>query len=575
MSRTIDHYQIEAELGRGGGGVVYRVRDLDLDRSVALKILGRASDPSALVRFQRELQALARLDHPGLVRVHATGAVEGCPYYVMELVEGESLDDLLSRGPLPPAQAKAIALDLARALEYVHAAGLLHRDIKPSNVLLGSDGRTRLTDFGLVKALDSSVALTRSGMSHGTPGFWSPEQARGKISELSPATDVYGVGATLYAMLTGRPPFDPGLGLRDNLVQTLSVNPPPPSQIVREVPFGLDALSLRCLAKDPQDRFSDGEELRRALEEDLAPPPRQSSLLWVGLLGLLVLALVLVVVLALRLSSRAEALPTPTATPQVDSSPTPAPAQEPTWPLPQTGSTWTYANTRKGADLDCVAGWRFEVGEATSKGDKARVELIIRRFSWDQSRGGMRIANGDTQGKKTGLSGLIAPLPGQRIVVNFDRWTGAVSSIEADLELGKDHDALKGSPFFGELVEALRASLKPPTLQKMFEAMLWVRLPREREEERDRWELVSPLEVQDASLRIRRSFISNEEGMFTYQGNVTRVFHLRSFASGNVWHARGTLQGVVGPGLKHRLEAEFPTREGKVVREVLEFTCGP
>jgi len=206
--RTIGPYAIEGELARGGVGVVYRARDPGLGRDVAVKLLhaGRGAAPNLRRRFQREAEALARLSHPHVVAVHAAGEAAGCPYLVMDLVPGASLQDRLDReGPLPVREAVGLAAKIARALEAVHAAGLLHRDVKPANVLLRAGDRAPLlTDFGLAKDLDSSqTRLSKTGRFLGTPGFWPPEQARGRLSETGPAADVYALGATLYALLTG------------------------------------------------------------------------------------------------------------------------------------------------------------------------------------------------------------------------------------------------------------------------------------------------------------------------------------------------------------------------------------
>ncbi|MCA8925343.1 MAG: serine/threonine protein kinase, partial [Planctomycetes bacterium] len=205
---SIGPYHLEETLGSGGMGVVYRAVDPRDGREVAIKTLlsDRRASEASRQRTRRELEALRRLDHPHVLRVLDAGEADG-PYMVLELVRGESLADRLRRGPLPLDAALRLAREQASALEHVHAAGLLHRDLKPANVLLREDGSSCLTDFGLTLEVEATRSrLTKTGQLLGTPGFWAPEQAQGDPHACSPATDVYGFGALLYAALTGRPP---------------------------------------------------------------------------------------------------------------------------------------------------------------------------------------------------------------------------------------------------------------------------------------------------------------------------------------------------------------------------------
>ncbi|RMG17362.1 MAG: serine/threonine protein kinase, partial [Planctomycetota bacterium] len=262
-------YEIRAELGRGGMGVVYRAFDRVLAREVALKRI-RADwlDEEARKRFLREAELSARLAHPGIVRVHtlACGSA-GELDLVLELVEGVSLAARLRSGSLAPGEAALLAENLARALAHAHARGVLHRDLKPSNVLLrAEDGAPTLTDFGLARELaEHRERLTRTGEVLGSPACMAPEQAAGELARVGPATDVYGLGAVLFAALTGRPPFA-GKNLYSLLRQVLEAPPPRPSALVPSVPRALDAVCLRCLAKAPEDRYPTAA----ALAEDLA-----------------------------------------------------------------------------------------------------------------------------------------------------------------------------------------------------------------------------------------------------------------------------------------------------------------
>jgi serine/threonine protein kinase/Tfp pilus assembly protein PilF len=273
----IGPYTVESELARGGMGVVYRARSPQ-GQAVAVKLLlqlGGDRDLERRERFRREVEALARLRHPGVVPVLDAGEERGCPYLVLELVQGESLDAVLARaGRLPVERAAELIHEVALALHYAHACGLLHRDLKPANLLLEHDsGRVRLTDFGLVKDLDqaSLASLSKSGQMLGTPGYWSPEQAGGKRALIDARSDVYGLGATLYALLTGTPPFH-GESLIE-VVSAMQEPAQPPSSRRAEIDAELDAIVLRCLAQEPADRYASADALARALGAWLRPPP--------------------------------------------------------------------------------------------------------------------------------------------------------------------------------------------------------------------------------------------------------------------------------------------------------------
>jgi Protein kinase domain/Anaphase-promoting complex subunit 4 WD40 domain len=282
LTQQLGPYRIVRELARGGMGAVYEAVHETTGARYAVKTLlpDALGDPDERIRFAREARALAEVDHPHIVRVH-TAELEGrTPYLVQDLLPGGSLKDRLREGPLPPAEAARIAIKLAGALAAVHAKGVLHRDLKPDNVLLDDRGEPRLTDFGLAKRLQGeSQRLTQTGALVGTPAFMAPEQASGE--PMDERTDVYGLGATLYALLCGQPPFSGHTLI--NILEAVLRRPPPP--LPDTVPAPLQAVVARALAKEPEQRFPDMAALGAALEEALAggAPARRS---WGPALGL-------------------------------------------------------------------------------------------------------------------------------------------------------------------------------------------------------------------------------------------------------------------------------------------------
>src|SRR5918996_3127270 len=259
-----DRYQIEAPLGRGGMATVFRGTDRVLNRTVAVKILADrfAGDDKFVTRFRREAQAAARLNHPNIVSIYDTGDDDGAHYIVMELVEGDTLGDVLRRdGALPPERAAAIAVSVAEALERAHQAGLVHRDVKPGNVMLTPDGSVKVMDFGIARAA-SEDTLTQTGLVLGTASYLSPEQAQGL--PVDARSDIYSLGCVLYEMLTGRPPFD---GDTPVAIAYMHVNetPPRPSELEPSIPPHLNEAVMRGLQKDPEARFPTAEAFRAAV----------------------------------------------------------------------------------------------------------------------------------------------------------------------------------------------------------------------------------------------------------------------------------------------------------------------
>jgi len=255
-----DRYELHALIGEGAFGRVYRGLDRRLARPVAVKVIKPwwAEDSAWVERFEREAQLLARVSDPGIVQIFDFGHAEEGPYYVAELIEGESLAARLRRGPLPVAEARAIAEQLCSALASAHAQGVLHCDVKPANVLLTAGGKVKVGDFGVAR-LAGGTSQALSATVAGTPRYMSPEQARGRRT--TPATDVYSAGVVLYEMLAGEPPFTQGSAVELGLRHLQDAPPPLPAA----VPSGLREVVDRALAKDPADRYRDGAAMAAAL----------------------------------------------------------------------------------------------------------------------------------------------------------------------------------------------------------------------------------------------------------------------------------------------------------------------
>ncbi len=258
-------YLIERELARGGMGVVHVARHVQLGRRVALKVLPAGAHAEGAERFQLEAQAAARLKHPNIVGVHEVGLQGEQPWLAMDLIEGESLQARLGRGPLPAEEAATLVEEVARAVAYAHKAGVLHRDIKPHNVLLDADGRPFLADFGLAKDVSQEAkGVTVSGQVLGTPAYMPPEQAAGELELVDRRADVYSLGATLYAALTGRAPFD-GPTAINVITKVLTTEPPRPSSLRPGLDRDLETVCLRAMERDAAARYPTAH----ALAEDL------------------------------------------------------------------------------------------------------------------------------------------------------------------------------------------------------------------------------------------------------------------------------------------------------------------
>lgn len=267
-------YEITGVLGRGGMGVVYQARDIQLKRLVAIKMIraGAQADEEEISRFRIEAEAVARLQHTNIVQVHVVGEHAGLPFVVLEFVDGGSLHKKLGGNPLPSREAARIAETLARAMQAAHDRGIIHRDLKPANILLVSDGTPKISDFGLAKRLEEESGQTQSGHVMGTPSYMSPEQATGDTKTIGPATDIYALGAILYELLTGRPPFKAASPV-ETLRQVLEQDPVPPRQLNPAIDRDCETIALRCLDKQITRRYATSRDLADELARFLGGEP--------------------------------------------------------------------------------------------------------------------------------------------------------------------------------------------------------------------------------------------------------------------------------------------------------------
>jgi TolB-like protein/Tfp pilus assembly protein PilF len=267
-------YELLEEVGRGGQGVVFRARQKSLNRTVALKVisLGQWASKAHLKRFRLEAEAAARLEHPGIVPIHEVGERDGSCYFSMKFVEGGQLDEVARREPIPIRRAVELIAKVARTVHYAHEHGILHRDIKPGNILLDAKGEPHLTDFGLARLVESESSVTHTLDVLGTPSYMAPEQAVGNNAAVSSVTDVYGIGAVLYQLLTGQPPFAGG-ATYETIKLLLDTEPKKPRLLNPKIDRDLSTICLKCLEKDPKRRYPSALDLAEDLERWLKYEP--------------------------------------------------------------------------------------------------------------------------------------------------------------------------------------------------------------------------------------------------------------------------------------------------------------
>jgi len=274
MPAELGDYELVEEIGHGGQGLVYRARQKGLNRIVALKVIGigRWATKAHLKRFRLEAEAAASLDHPCIVPIYEIGESHGSCYFSMKLVEGGQLDHVVKREPMPTRRAAELVAKLARTVHYAHQHGIVHRDIKPGNILLDTKGEPHLTDFGLARLAEAESDVTRTIDVLGTPSYMAPEQAKGDKAEITTTSDVYGLGAVLYHLLTGHPPFAGGTTY-ETVRLVLETEPRQPRLLNPKVDRDLSTICLKCLEKDPQRRYSSALALAEDLERWLAYEP--------------------------------------------------------------------------------------------------------------------------------------------------------------------------------------------------------------------------------------------------------------------------------------------------------------
>src|SRR5206468_9824149 len=274
MLKEFGDYELLEEIGRGGQGVVYRARQKSLNRIVALKVIGLAhwATEAHVKRFRLEAEAAASLNHPCIVPIYEVGERDGACYFSMGLVEGGQLDAVAKREPISVRHAAELIAKLARTVSYAHEHGILHRDIKPGNILLDVKGEPHLTDFGLARLIETESAMTRTMEVLGTPSYMAPEQAVGSNAQPTSATDVYGLGAVLYQLLTDHPPFAGGTTF-ETIKLLLDTEPQQPRLWNRKIDRELSTICLKCLEKDPKRRYPSALALAEDLEHWLRHEP--------------------------------------------------------------------------------------------------------------------------------------------------------------------------------------------------------------------------------------------------------------------------------------------------------------
>ena len=281
---AIPGYTIIGELGRGGMGIVYKAVQTATNRTVALKMVlsGAQASEREVVRFRAEAAAVQKLHHPNIVALYEVGDLNGQPFVVLEYVDGGSLAEIIAGKPQPQEQSALLVEKLARAMYFAHGSGVIHRDLKPANVLVSSDGTPKIADFGLAKQLDHSTQLTSTGAIMGTPNYMAPEQAAGRTKEIGPLTDVYALGAILYELLTGQPPFH-GANLVETLDKVRADKPLPPHRFQPYLAHDVERICLKCLEKTPQLRYRSAlelaEDLTRFLRGDQVEAKRDGGML--------------------------------------------------------------------------------------------------------------------------------------------------------------------------------------------------------------------------------------------------------------------------------------------------------
>lgn len=274
ISRQFGDYELLREIARGGMGVVYKARQKKLNRIVALKMIlaGQLASDEDVRRFYAEAEAAAHLDHSGVVPIYEVGQHNGQHFFSMGYVDGRSLAAEVANGPLAPRRAAELARKTAEAVAFAHAKGVVHRDLKPANILLDKSDEPKVTDFGLAKRVETETGITQSGAILGTPSYMPPEQAAGKTEEIGPLSDVYSLGAVLYCLLTGRPPFQAARPM-ETLLLVLAEEPVPPRDLNPGVPRDLETIALKCLSKEPSRRYASAEELAQDLGRYLGDEP--------------------------------------------------------------------------------------------------------------------------------------------------------------------------------------------------------------------------------------------------------------------------------------------------------------